>query len=177
LLFRRKYALYLAIGGLILLAAASQFTASYSIRRVLSQSRDALSSLNARPKLLLKSWEIVKTSPWIGAGMNSFGTGAGQAYPHNQYMAVWQARGVLAFISLLAVFALAAWRTWESYRAAGDRFARGVLLWCLGALASYALHGLAHTPLDEIQIGATFWLALAVAEALRKPALVAPPNG
>ena len=173
-LLKPKYVLYLAAAGLVVVALASQFTENYAIARVLSQSSDALSSLSGRPVLLLRSWEIVKTSPWIGAGMSSFGTGEGQSYPHNQYMAVWQARGVAAFLSLLAVFALAAWRAWQSYRTATDRFARGVLIWCLGAMAAYALHGLAHTPLDEIQIGAIFWLALAVAEALRRQALAVP---
>jgi len=167
-----KYLLLAGIGvGIVILLVAPRFTGNYALSRILSQSRDAISSSQGRLIRVEQSWAIIKRAPLLGAGYTSFGNRPSQVFPHNQFLAAFQGRGIVAFLSLLAVFVFAAWKGWKGYRAAPDRIVRGLAIWNLGVLASYFLHGLAHTPLDEIQIGATFWLALALIEGMEKTLL------
>ena len=170
LLLYRKYFLWMAISGLIiiLILIISQ-AGSIKGRNVFSG--EGRSSWDSRVMIWRSAALMVKNNPLMGIGPGNFQ----EAYleyqeffspylewsspqPHNLYLAFWLEAGLLGLIGFLLLLAKF---FWDNFKKAINRDRETALI-CLGIMIYILLHGLVDTTYWKNDLAVTFWAAAAM---------------
>ncbi len=145
----RRYVLpFLAVAALLLAVAGGQLINQRAVEERLASQKP----IEYRTGALAVGWTIVKSSPLFGIGLGNFSQaavdegwlprvtvgGLPEVSPHNAYLYIMLAAGLLGLAPFLAMLGLIAWRAIALWRKSERRpVYKDLLALLLGTLAAY----------------------------------------
>lgn len=155
----RKYAFAFLIGGIVAVFLASA-TRTIIIQKLSFKSWSGM----VRVAMYEETWQMLKSSPVFGAGLNGYQTAIRPyhvnkwmeifLYPHNIVLAVWSELG---FLGLVAAIGLLLWFIKQLLQ---RRDSIRVML--VASMAIILIHGLVDVPYFKNDLAVIFWLLLAL---------------
>jgi O-antigen ligase len=141
--------------------------------RSLGNFRDT--TIRERAELWGESLRMVKESPWLGLGVNTYarneplykkeGSQTDKQYAHNGYLQIAAETGLLGLSSFLAAVVYLWFASLKAFLRAPNPFLRAAGLGLLCGILAFLIHSATDTDLQSTLLVNTLWLAMGMAWA------------
>ena len=125
---------------------------------------------SGRSTFWAESISIIRRSPWLGMGINTYSQmakGKG-GYPHNCYLQLTAEMGLFGLVSFLWMIIVLFHRAAQYSRKVDDAFLLFVLSGSKAGLMAFLVHSFVDTNFYSVQLGNLMWLAMGVIVAVEK---------